>query len=197
MTRSTSNRRAFLKKAALTTTVAGGALASAQPAAAADQKVILEGNGGSGSYHVYVNDPNASAVSSTLESSDGVDNSSTSSRLSGELSDGDRDEYTFDGQVTGVGLRGDVWLEVVNPNGINRGGRLDIEGGGDSSYWVKASRDMRDEYGNLESSDSVSDDTCDGTLDFSDTDSYYLDGTIYAVNASVADGDSVIINHDL
>ncbi|MFC7081128.1 hypothetical protein [Halorussus caseinilyticus] len=196
MTRETSNRRAFLKKAALTTTVGGGVLASAGTAAAADQKLILESNGGSGSYTVYVNDTGASGVSSTLESGDEVDSGSSKSRISGDLSDGDRDEYTFTGQVTAAILRGDVW-QVANPNGINLGGRLDIEGGGDSTYWVKASQDMRDDYSNLESTDSVSDDTCDGTLGFSDTDSYYLDGTIYAISASATDGYSVTVSHDI
>jgi hypothetical protein len=193
-----SKRREFLKKAAITTTIGGGALTGAEPVAADDQRLILESEGGSGSYTVYVNDPDASGDESTLEGDDEVKNGSDKSRFSGTLSDGDRDEYTFSGQVVYASLGGNVWLEVRYPNGMNRGGRLDIEGGGDSTYWVKASDDMREDYDNLESGDGViNGDECEGTLGFSDTDSYYLDGTIYGISAHATDGYYVSVEHHL
>lgn len=197
MTRKTSDRRAFLKKAAMTTTVAGGAFASVEPAAASDQTLVVESRSGPGSYDIYVNDGSASGVSSTLESGDEVDNSSGESRLSGDLTDGDVDKYEFTGQVTAMDLRGYIDVTVKNPNGTNLGGRMDVEGGNDNTYYVKSTNDMYESYSNLESDDGVtsSGDACEGTLGFSDTDSYDVNGTLEYVSVTATDDYSVTINH--
>ncbi|WP_128477594.1 twin-arginine translocation signal domain-containing protein [Halorussus pelagicus] len=193
----TSNRRAFLKKTATTAVLGGGLLASAEPVAASTQTIKIKGTG---SYDIFVNDPNATKQDD-VEDDDMIDSDPNKSILDGSVS-GDADTYDFEGQVTRLFLDGDITVVVSDPNGMNRGGRLDVQGGDGAYYLVQSSESMEEQYDNLESKDAVDSDGqhCDGHLDgLDDTDSYYLDGTIQAVMVETDSGgyDSVRIDHNL
>lgn len=197
MTRNTSDRRAFLKKTAMTTVLGGGLLASAETVAASTQTIEIDGTG---DYSIFVNDPNATKQDD-VEDDDSIDSDPDKSILDGTV-DGDTDTYEFEGQVTHLALDGDLTVIVSNPNGMNRGGRLDVQGGDGAYYLVHSSESMEEQYDNLESDDAVDSDGqhCDGYLDgLDDTDSYYLDGTIEAVMVETGSGgyDPVIIDHHL
>lgn len=191
---STIGRRSFLKKAGVSSAVVGGVVTSAQPAAAASQTLTVEGDG-SGDYFIYVNDDSATG-GTDLESDDTVTNYTCcgKSAIEGTVYDGDVDTYHFDGQITSINASGNLIISVSNPNGINLGGELTVEGS-EVDYAVGVT-DSLTKTSDCESTEDISNgDLVNGYLNWSDTDTFQGDGTIDIF--SVWPGGSVTVNHDI
>lgn len=105
----------------------GGVAATTRRASAASVTLQVCGNGGDGGeYRIVVSDPNAQGVSSTLESSDGVKNGSSSSSLFGYAGPGDCDEFTFDGRVLEAEFTGAVVCLLSGVDGSDVETELDV-----------------------------------------------------------------------
>lgn len=187
-----ASRRSFLKKAVVTAGVTGGVLSNAQTVAAASQSVDVNGYQDGSTYTIHVNDPDAYG-GSNLEGDDTVHNGSSKSKFSGTVDNGDTDTFHFDGQVTGLVLDGDLEAVVNNPNGMNIGGDMTVEGS-DTDYSAIVT-DSLTAQSDCESDDNVSGDTVNGHCDLYDTDTYSVNGTIEY--ATVIPGSSVTFDHKI
>lgn len=191
-----TSRRTFVKRSIVATGLVGGVLGSANTAAAADQTIEIEagGNRSGGEYTFVVNDPDVSEERIEGDCSE-IRSDSDSAIVSGCIDGDDTNVYSFQEQVTTVDLQGELSLSVFNPDGLNIGGELHVEGTY-SDYYVKVTDDM-DRKSNLESGDEIGDDYCRGSLGWSDDDYYEGEGTLSYVEAATSDGNSVTVRHDI
>lgn len=186
MSDKTSSRRSVLKTSGAALAASVGVIGASGTASANVQTIEIEGRGDyAADYDIYVDDPNARGVSSTLESGDYVDSGSSGSFLRGTVGPNDVDKYEFEGQVIEGGTYGSLTFFVVNANGANRYPKFDVERSGSPAvdYAFDTTSGTASPTSNCESDDSNE----SGSVgDGDDIDTWQLDGVI---DAYVVTGD--------